>query len=590
MGMPFGTGETVNLGIGTTTYAGERWEFAPLMPFANEPTLEAEAWIARNTGKTFACNFWGGIEYARAARWKPPALYDPGEVTIDATEFIRVSPQESPAEEREAGRPPTGVNDGAYEFDDYPVTEGEDCQRIAIWQPTGTPPAGGWPCVVYMHGGGNDINSYCNYQTWGHWLAAMGVTVISVGYRLGLFGYFYHPDIAAEGDWAGPHFAHQDRRAALQWVNTHASDLNIDTTKVCITGSSAGGQAVLLMLADSAADSWYTRAWASSGGGFNYDFNAGNSWRGEGYLGRADRLFRAIETVEDYPSPTGETYAEIAAAGSWADALRAMPTKMVIDLQQTGYSGINQFPWLDAADFPDGNSYTRALNGRFNAVPCIFNYAGNEGVIAGARRIGDPVRGNSAIRASIVGKNWDTLRRTSPWVDWDANEQERMLYVYAIYGGPAYAMAYTLADQGQDAWLVHWNYKSRGNNNDGAGHSSNLAYTFGNPQWQVILTGDLEAKIYERDLRVWYGMATALINFTANGDPNSAWDGMVDLDLWEVPPTAWQFGKFDTTTRIVNSIGTESRWATDARAEMTATAGFRSDIFEPFRQSVKPAV
>lgn len=591
MTLPFGTGETVNLVIDATTYAGERWQFGPLMPWDSDNSSEADTYRTRNAGKTWECDFFGGIEYARSDRWKPPVIYNPGNVTIDATGFVRVPPQQSGSEGNDAGRDPTGINDGAYDWDGLGVSEGEDCHRLAIWRPTGTAPAGGWPTLVYFHGGGNDQNTYAHYQTWGHWLAAQGIMVINVEYRLGLFGYFWSADIEAEGDYAGPHFAHMDRVKALEWINTHASDLGIDTTKVCLHGSSAGGQAILYILADSSASGYFTRAWASSGGGGNHDFHKGDSWRGEGFKKKADRVLASLQSVGSSKGVSGNTYSSTASAGTWADALRDTPTRWVLLQQHEGFSSANQYPWVRESDFPLGNSYRRAKNGDFTNCPVIMNWAGNEASVIGANEYLDNVTGNPSVRCISVNQNWARLQRESPWIDWAENEQERMLYTYAVYGAPAFAITYELADQGRDAWAVMWNHVSIGNtSNDGAGHSSNLSYTFMNPQWQVSLSGSLEAKLYEVDMRVAQKMAIAMINFVANGDPSLDYSDRIDLGLWETPLTPWTFTKMDTTNQYVNFIGSEARLpnttAEKSDDSITASNAY-SSILDPFRQGLR---
>jgi carboxylesterase type B len=586
MGMTLETDTVVPLTIGTTTYNGRLWQFEPLLPWTGDTSTEADTYRTRNAGKTFQCHFFGGIRYATAARWKPPVLYDPGAVTLDASRFVAVCHQGSAFEGNDIGREPTGLDDGVYDFPDYPVREGEDCQRLHIWRPTGTPPAGGWPTLVFFHGGGNDVNSPASYQLWGHWLAAMGIQMISVGYRLGLFGYMYHPAWEAEGDWEGPQFAHMDRRAGLEWINTHAADLEVDTSKVCIYGGSAGGVAVLLMLADSAADSWYTRAVSCSGGGFYRDINESDNWRGDGYAKIAGRIERALQSMGSFRAPGGRTYAQIAAAGDWGDALRAMPPDMVVKLQEDGFDGINQFPWLDETAFPHGNSYRRAEAGLFNNVPIMLWYTGNEASVLGVQDIGDAVPGNPSINAEIVGQNYAQMIRSAPWDAWDENERQRMLVTYRTYGGPAYAIAHTLADQGYTVLLNLWNYVSDGLNADGAGHIANIPYALGNQQWQISLTGEFVVKMDEVDLRAWWKSAVQLVNFVAEGNPNTSYSGLVDLGLWETPLTPWTFTAFNTTDRTLNAVGTQARWGTNADVIFNWDAGW-SAIFEPFRTGAK---
>lgn len=587
MGMTLETDSAVSLRIGDAIYDGRVWRFQPLLPWSGDESAEADAYRALNTGKWFECRFFAGIRYATARRWRAPVLHDPGPVRRDASRFVAVCPQGGAFEDNDLGREPTGLTDGVYDFADYPVEEDEDCLRVAIWRPVTAPPAGGWPTLVYFHGGGHDINSIASYQGWGHWLAAMGIQVIAVGYRLGLLGYMYHPDWEDEVDWTGPHFAHQDRRAALDWIALHAADLDVDTARLCLYGGSAGGESVLMMLSDAEARGKFTRAVACSGGGFNHDIYARDSWRGQGYVRRAARIERTLQAMGGFPAPGGQSYAQIAAARGWGAALRAMPAETVVQLQEQGFDGANQFPWLPEALFPHASAAARAEAGLFADVPVMLWYTGNEAITLGVREEGDPVPGNPSANAEIVGQNYANMCRGAPWDGWAENERQRMLFVYRTYGAPAYAIAHALAGQGRAAWLCLWNYASAGLNSGGAGHVSNISYAFGHPQWQISLTEGLEAKIHETDLRVWWRSAVHLVRFVANGDPNAAYAAMVDLGLWATPLTPWDFEAFSTSTRVLNTVGSQARWPTPGDDSFTAWAAGWSSIFQPFRTGAK---
>lgn len=73
------------------------------------------------------------------------------------------------------------------------------------------------------------------------------IIVVSVAYRLGVFGYMHNEAFLSEDGVMG-NFASLDQRAALQWVNQHIASIGGDPTDVTITGCSAGGQSVLVHL------------------------------------------------------------------------------------------------------------------------------------------------------------------------------------------------------------------------------------------------------------------------------------------------------------------------------------------------------
>ncbi len=89
-------------------------------------------------------------------------------------------------------------------------------------------PHSGAPCVVLVHGGGWDSGDRTQLADFNHWLAARGVAVAAISYRLAPA----HP-WPAQSD---------DLRQAVDWVRSHATDLGIDPERLTLVGRSAGGQ------------------------------------------------------------------------------------------------------------------------------------------------------------------------------------------------------------------------------------------------------------------------------------------------------------------------------------------------------------
>ena len=75
----------------------------------------------------------------------------------------------------------------------------EDCLYLNVWAPTR---AGGepLPVMVWIHGGGMTIGSGSQRSYDGEHLAEKGVVVVTINYRLNIFGFFAHPDLSAESE------------------------------------------------------------------------------------------------------------------------------------------------------------------------------------------------------------------------------------------------------------------------------------------------------------------------------------------------------------------------------------------------------
>lgn len=120
------------------------------------------------------------------------------------------------------------------------------------------------PVLFWIHGGGLVNGSANEYD--GSMLAAQGdVVVVTINYRLGLFGFL---DLSPLGDeFAGSASnGFQDQVLALEWVRDNIADYGGDPGNVTIFGESAGGASVLALLATPAADGLYHRAIAHSPG------------------------------------------------------------------------------------------------------------------------------------------------------------------------------------------------------------------------------------------------------------------------------------------------------------------------------------
>jgi para-nitrobenzyl esterase len=95
------------------------------------------------------------------------------------------------------------------------VQPGEDCLYLNVY--TAAKSNEKRPVMVWIHGGALTSGSGSIYN--GEALAKKGVVVVTVNYRLGVFGYFAHPELTKESDHNGSgNYGLQDQVAALQWV------------------------------------------------------------------------------------------------------------------------------------------------------------------------------------------------------------------------------------------------------------------------------------------------------------------------------------------------------------------------------------
>ena len=176
--------------------------------------------VARVTGGQLAGKSLPGVEaflgipYAAPpvgeSRWRAPQPVLPWQGKRDATRFGPACAQ--------------GIAGawGPYsaEFIAQPPVS-EDCLTLNVWKPVKS--NGKLPVFVYIHGGAfqGGAGSLPVYD--GSALAARGAVVITINYRVGVFGFFAHPELTAEAaDRTSGNYGLQDQLAALRWVRTNA--------------------------------------------------------------------------------------------------------------------------------------------------------------------------------------------------------------------------------------------------------------------------------------------------------------------------------------------------------------------------------
>src|SRR3954453_12514777 len=94
----------------------------------------------------------------------------------------------------------------------------EDCLYLNIWTPAAKAGAG-LPVMVWIYGGGFQAGGSSEPRQDGSKLAAKGVVVVSMNYRLGVFGFLAHPELTKESDRnASGNYGLMDQTAALEWV------------------------------------------------------------------------------------------------------------------------------------------------------------------------------------------------------------------------------------------------------------------------------------------------------------------------------------------------------------------------------------
>ncbi|KIS29266.1 carboxylesterase [Arthrobacter sp. SPG23] len=185
-----------------------------------------------------------GIPYATAGRFQPPASAPDWTEVRSATSLSPACPQ---------GPVPFLDDILGTRYGELPGSE--DCQRLSITLPADLADGERVPVMVWLHGGSytsgsGDLAIFDPKAL----VAENRVIVVSVTYRLGLFGYL------ATGTGRPANLGLLDQLEAFRWVQRNISAFGGDPERVTAFGQSAGGDAVAHLMATPEAPSLFQRA------------------------------------------------------------------------------------------------------------------------------------------------------------------------------------------------------------------------------------------------------------------------------------------------------------------------------------------
>lgn len=140
----------------------------------------------------------------------------------------------------------------SFPYEDFELSakmDSEDCLYLNIWSPAKTPEEN-LPVFVWIHGGGMIAGTGMAPLFEGEKLAEKGIIVVTINYRLGLFGFLCHPELSSESlSGTSGNYALLDMRQAVIWLRENISAFGGDPENITVGGQSGGsvGASCLLM-------------------------------------------------------------------------------------------------------------------------------------------------------------------------------------------------------------------------------------------------------------------------------------------------------------------------------------------------------
>lgn len=216
----------------------------------NEPVRITSGSVSGSPSRDAAITAFKGIPFAApplgALRWKAPQ-------PAAAWKGVRKADQFGSTCAQLARNAPAGS---------------EDCLYLNVW--TGASSARDRrPVFVWIHGGRFIFGAGSQALFDGEGLARKGVVVVTLNYRMGVFGFLATPELSKEtGRQASGNWGLLDQIAALQWVRRNIAAFGGDPANVTIAGQSAGSGSVLMLVNSPLAKGLMQRAIAESGAQF----------------------------------------------------------------------------------------------------------------------------------------------------------------------------------------------------------------------------------------------------------------------------------------------------------------------------------
>jgi para-nitrobenzyl esterase len=473
---------------------------------------------------------WRGVPYAAppvgGLRWRTPQPADPWAGVLDATEFAAICSQLAFDPETE-----TEFMDGS-----------EDCLYLNVFAPPTA--ATDLPVMVHLHGGSNwGFRPYRNASAF----VSKGVMVVTVGYRMGAFGFVGHPALSEEAGGSSGEYGLFDQIAALEWVRDNIAHFGGDPDNVTLFGESAGSFDATALVVSPLSQGLFHRA----------ALQTESHWalRGPGSIEEAEEL--------------GNLMADSVACTDAPDVLACLRATPAEDLV-LGLGFHDVAPWVGGDVLPD--SPINLLAAQSGAIPLLIGSNREEAafffgpqVFGGERYLPSYYsRDTNAIAGPQAGR---TVRNFYPRRDFDSDLWAAVAaFTDGVYTCPMRRLGLTSSGP---VWRYLYTHSIENNeflSRARAGHFMDELMLWHDPELFVGF-GVTEYDYSAGEEGLSDAMATYWTNFAKTGDPNGT--GV---------PTWPQFNAADEKLIVLdNSITTRE----DYRVEECEFFDSLPDIFAP---------
>ena len=383
-------------------------------------------------------------------------------------------------------------------FEDMVFQDGvasEDCLFLNVYAPADAKDKSKLPVMVWIHGGGYSGGASSEPRHNGDFLPLKGVVLVTINYRLGVFGFLATVDLGHEANGAAGNYGLLDMVSGLQWVKANIKQFGGDPDNVTIFGESAGSFAVSTLMASPVARGLFHKAIGESGAAFS------------------DVL--PTDTLEAREKKDGEWVATLGVKS--LEELRALSTDKILDAVKAKAKGMNGFPPVIDGKFlvePEADTYAA---GKQAHVPLLAGWNRDEGSFAA-------VRGVTADQFKLLGGGLFKERAPEFLKLYPGDSDEQALRAAIDYGSDAFIAFATWKwleahRKTGDSPVYRYHFElaalpSKYHPGAFAFHSDDIEYVFGTLDTRPGETIRPEdRKLSEQMMGYW-------TNFAKTGDPN----------------------------------------------------------------------
>ncbi|MGB2419650.1 MAG: carboxylesterase/lipase family protein [Luminiphilus sp.] len=431
-------------------------------------------------------------------RWARPVPWQPDGQAIDASSFAPACMQTDSGVNWYRGMMTrVGIDPNLMVAPQY----SEDCLYLNVWADLEADEP--LPVMLYIHGGGNKGGWSYEPNYHGEQLARQGMVVVSVAYRLGIFGWLNHPEMTIKNP------ALHDLATGLEWVHEYIAAFGGDPDRITVVGESAGADNAI-HLAISPLSQGRVRGLIQQSGGWSFD-EGPDTQAAEAY---ALNFQRAL---------LGET-------GS-LDALREIPSAQLLEAAGEVYSSFYFDPVEDPESLP--NTLPKLSEG--GSLPVIDTIIGtnlNEALMYIPSEFTPLENFGGRLSEEVVGKIFGEFPQEVPVLDRMDRVGTGIQYLC-----PSLALASALDTAGARVWVYRFDRVRPGFEPIGAYHGAELPYMFDQHDDWLPSTN--------ADRRITKEMVAHWSAFIRRGDPFA--EGAPDWPQWRADsPQMIRYG--DATT------------------------------------------